>query len=105
MMIEMTHARTGRSMKNRASMAGLLSRFLGRSAVCRLRDRHLDDLRLDGDARRHLLQAVDDHLLARREAAGDLPQAVMERSNAHGARDYLFVAVHDVDDLLPLVAV
>src|SRR5437660_10089693 len=72
---EMTHARTGRSMKKRASTAGLLSGLLGlRGQRLRGRDRHVHEFRLDRDARPHLLQAVDDHPLSRLQAVGDFPQ-------------------------------
>src|SRR5262245_54157989 len=43
--------------------------------------------------------------LARHQAIGDLPQAVVERSEPDGTGDHLVVLVHDVDDLLPLVGV
>src|SRR5215831_11428507 len=119
MTIEMTHARTGRSMKKRASMTGLLSGLRGsRGGTSGLqslrqcgwatrggRDRHVDQLRLHGEARPHLLQAVDDHSLARLQAVGDLAQAVMERSEANGAGDDLVLLVDDVEDLLALVGV
>src|SRR5262249_47489592 len=105
MTIEITHARTGRSMKKRASTASLLSRFFGFPGVGREGDRHVHELRLDRDARPHLLQAVDDHPLARLHAVGDLPQAVMERSEANRAGDHLVVLVDDVEDLLALVSV
>ena len=70
--MEITHARTGRSMKKRASKAGLLSGFFGLPGVCSERDRHVHGLRLDRDARPHLLQAAYDHPLARFQAGGDL---------------------------------
>src|SRR5207245_1265459 len=100
---EITHARIGRSMKKRASTASLLSGFFRPPRVCREWDRHVHELRLDRDARSHLLQAVDDHLLARLQAVGDLPQAVVERSESNGTGDHFAVLVHDVDDRLPLV--
>src|SRR5512132_2825277 len=79
MTIEMTHARTGRSMKKRANMTGLLLGFLGlRGGISGFQglrrfgwaasggcDRHVHELRLDGDARSDLLQTVHNHLLAR----------------------------------------
>ena len=67
--------------------------------------RHVHELRLDGDARPHLLQAVDDHPLARLQAVGDLPQAVVERPQPDGAGDHLVLLVDDVEDLLALVGV
>src|SRR5207247_3109971 len=102
---EITHARTGRSMKKRASTAGLLSGFCGLSGVCRERDRHVHQLGFDGGARPHLLQAVDDYALARLEAVGDLAQTVMKCSQLNGAGDHLVLLIHDVDDLLPLIGV
>src|SRR5579883_3628924 len=66
---------------------------------------HRHELRLHGDARPHLLEAVDDYPFARLHAFGDLPQAVVERSQADGARHHLVVLAHDVDDLLALVGV
>src|SRR5216684_1136755 len=70
MTTEITHARTGRSMKKRASTASLLSGLFGLPSVCRERDRHVHELRLDPDARLHQLQAVDDHSLAWLQAFG-----------------------------------
>src|SRR5262249_20468727 len=117
MTIEMTHARTGRSMKKRASMTVLLFCGRGSGPGCGLRKarrsvgapgfggRHVDQLRLHGEARPHLLQAVDDHPLARLQAVGDLAQAVMECSEANGAGDDLVLLVDDVEDLLALVGV
>src|SRR5262245_61072068 len=99
--MEITHARTGRSIKKRASTAGLLSGFFGLPGVGREQDRHVHELWLDRDARLHLLQAVDDHPLARPQAVGDLPQAVVETSQADGSGGHLVVLVDDVDDLLP----
>src|SRR5262249_25260143 len=101
MMIEMTQARTGRSMKKRASMPELLSGDLGRRGVRGQRHRHPHQPGLAGDSRRDLLQAVDDPLLARLQAGSDLPQAVVQRSQPDRARDYFTVAVHHVDNLLP----
>src|SRR5205809_3318212 len=103
MTMEMTHARTGRSMKKRASTAGLLlglRRLWGVSR--RKRDRHLHETCLDCEARPYLLEADDDHALAWLQAFGDLTQAVMQRSQPNGAGDHLVVLVHDVHDLLPL---
>ncbi len=71
----------------------------------RILGRHVYQLRLHGDARAHLLQAVDDHPLARLHAVRGLPQAVVERSQPYGAGDHLVLLVHDVDDLLPLVGI
>src|SRR5512135_606078 len=105
MMTEMTHARTGRSMKNRASTAGPLSGFFGLPGVCRERDRHVHEFRLDRDARPHLLQPVDDHLLARLQAVGDLAQTVMKCSQPDGAGDHLVLLVDNVEDLLALIGV
>src|SRR4051794_27790568 len=55
--------------------------------------RHVHQVRLHGDARAHLLQTFDDHPLARLQAVGDLPQAVVERSQPDGASDHLVVPV------------
>src|SRR5208282_2853598 len=83
---EITHARTGRSMKKRASTAGPLSEFFGLPGICPDRVRHVHEFRLDRDARPHLLQAVDDHPLARLQAVGDLAQTVMKCPQPDGAR-------------------
>src|SRR5947207_645272 len=79
MTIEITHARTGRSMKKRASTAGLLSGLFGRGTDCQSvlpgaggRGRHLHKLRLNHDARPDLLHAIDDDALARPQALHDL---------------------------------
>src|SRR5438445_13739461 len=85
MTIEMTHARTGRSMKKRASTAGLLSGLLRLRGVRRRGREMHGKVRLDRDAWPHLLQAVDDHPLARLQTVGDLPQAVVERYQPDGA--------------------
>src|SRR3954463_7877994 len=106
MTIEMTHARTGRSMKKRASTAGLPSGRPGpRGVRHRGRDGHVHEVRLDRGARPHLLQAVDDHPLARLQAVGDLPHAVVERPQPDGAVDHRILRVDDVEDLLALVGV
>src|SRR5882724_257545 len=119
MTIEMTHARTGRSMKKRANMTGLLSGFIelrgGTSGFQGLRrfgwaasggrDRHVHELRLDGDARSDLLQTVHDHPLARPQAVFDRPQAVVQRPHADGTGGHLVLLVDDVEDLLALVGV
>src|SRR3954470_19656616 len=77
MTIEMTHARTGRSIKKRASTAGLLSGLLGLGGVRPLGWGHrLDEFRISGDARPYLLQAIDDDSLTRLQTFGDFPQAV-----------------------------
>src|SRR5262249_3684640 len=110
---EITHARTGRSMKKRASMTVLLSAVCVRSwwlgdgqglrqarrsvGVPGFRGRHVYHLRLHGDARAHLLQAVDDHPLVRPHTVGDLPQAVVERPQLDGAGHHLILLVHNVD--------
>src|SRR3954464_12491141 len=73
MTTEMTHARTGRSMKKRASTAGLLSAGYGLPDGRRGRGRHVHEVRLDRDARPDLLQAGDDDPFARLQAGGDLP--------------------------------
>src|SRR6516165_8621447 len=87
--MEITHASTGRSMKKRASTAGLLSRFFGLARVCGERDRHVHKLRLDRDAWPHLLQAVDDHPLAWPEAVGDFAQAAVKGPQPDRAGDHL----------------
>src|SRR5262245_9745388 len=103
MTIEMTHARTGRSMKKRASTAGLLSVLPGlRGERLRGRDRHVHEFRLDRDAGPYLLQAGDDHPLTRPQPLGDLPQAVVERPQPDGADDHFVLLVDDVEDLLAL---
>src|SRR5262249_5655043 len=66
---------------------------------------HVHEVRLHGDARPHLLQAVDDDPLARCQAVGDLAQTVMERSEPNGARDDLVFLVDNVEDLLALIGV
>src|SRR5437867_3055336 len=96
MTIEMTHARTGRSMKKRASTAGLLSALFGLPGVRPGRRRRVHELRLDGGARPDLLKAVDDDLLARLEAVGDLAQTAVTCSQPDGAGDDLVLLVHDV---------
>src|SRR5262249_2452469 len=105
MTIEITHARTGRSMKKRASTAGLLSGFFGFAGVGHKGDRHVHELRLDRDARPHLLQAFDNHALAQVQALRDLPQAVVERPQLDGAGAYLVVLLDDVQDLLALAGI
>src|SRR6478672_5305599 len=105
MTIDITHARTGRSMKNRASTAGLLSGVFRLPGGRQERDWHGHELRLDGGARAGLLQAVDDHQLARLQAGLDLAQAVLQRPGADGAGDDLVLVVDDVEDLLALVGV
>src|SRR5579883_3613690 len=102
--MESTHARTGRLTKMSASMKVLLlkgepvafatgekcgsglQRDLapGRRSVTllALRVRHVDQVRLDGQARPDLLQAGNDHPLARFQSVGDLAQAVVERARA-----------------------
>src|SRR5437660_8960444 len=77
MTIEMTHARTGRSMKKRASTAGLLSGLLGLRGVHDGRRGHVHEPRLDGGARPDLLKAVDDDPLAGRQAGHDLAEAAL----------------------------
>src|SRR3954447_14410114 len=79
MTIEMTHARTGRSMKKRASTTGLLSGLFGLRGVRHKRGRHIDTFRIDNDARPNLLKASHDHLLPRLQAVGDLPEAGVQR--------------------------
>src|SRR5437588_10309725 len=64
--IEMTHARTGRSMKKRASMITSGPSF--------------HQLRLHGHTGTHLLQSIDDHALVGSQAADDLPQAVVQHA-------------------------
>src|SRR5919199_1584160 len=60
MTIEMTHARTGRSMKKRASTAGLLSGLLGLPGQrLRGRDRHGHQVWLQPGAPAYLLHGVD----------------------------------------------
>src|SRR5262245_2718359 len=86
---EMTHARTGRSMKKRASTAGLLSGFFGLAGARRGRGRHVHTFRLDGGARPDLLKAGDDHLLPRLQAVGDLPEAGLHRPQPDGTGDDL----------------
>src|SRR4051794_15651763 len=94
MTMEMTHARTGRSMKKRATTAGLLSRLRG--AHRRGEDGHVHELRLDGGAGPHLLEAADDHPLARPQAVGDLPQAVVQGAHPDRADGHLVGVVDDV---------
>src|SRR5690348_9859652 len=93
MMIEMTHARTGRSMKNRASTAGLLSGLFGLVGTGRDGDRHVHPFRLDDGARPDLLKAGDDHLLPRLQAIGDLPEAGVQRPQPDGSGDDLVILV------------
>src|SRR5262245_24379011 len=96
--MEITHASTGRSMKKRASMTASNSdketrrqgattsrrsprgASLVRVSPCLrvslspcLDTWHVHELRLDGDARPDLLQAVDDHPLAGLQALLDDP--------------------------------
>src|ERR1700677_1184650 len=102
---EITHARTGRSMKKRASICGLFvyQWLLTVDLGFWLSVWHLYRLRLHGDAWPHLLQAVHDHPLARLEACGNLAQAVVERSEANGAGDDLVVMIDNVEGFLALV--
>src|SRR5262245_63270552 len=94
---EITQARTGRSMKMRASIGGF--------SRARRRGRHVDELRLDRDPRPDLEQAADDHPVTRRHALLDLPQTVVVSTNPDGTGDHLVPLVDDVDDLLALVVV
>ena len=65
----------------------------------------MHELRLDDDPRPDLLQAVDDHPLARLQAVLDRPQPVVQRPHADRAGDDLVLVVDDVEDLLALVVV
>src|SRR5262245_56517107 len=94
MTIEMTQAKTGRSMKNRANTAGLLLRLAGelqlgvlgrRGGGLRLGQGHLDEPGGDGDPAPDALDAVHHHLLARLQARQDLAHAVVQPAQLDGA--------------------
>src|SRR4051812_49370150 len=118
MTIEMTQAKTGRSMKKRANTGCLLSGFrLGAGGnrglrVVRSRGgaaagprgyRHVHQFRFDDGPGSHPLQAVDDDPLAGLQPVLDGAQPVVDRPQFHGAVDDLVLVTHQVDDLLPLV--
>src|SRR5262249_54032602 len=63
------------------------------------------ELRLDGEARPDVLQAVDDHPLARLQALSNLPQPVVHLAQVNGPGDDLVPILDDVEDLLARVAV
>src|SRR5262249_50655876 len=99
---EITHARTGRSMKKRASMIILRSErrvvspriaIRGLGLVPSLCAWHLCQPRFDDDAGPHLLQAVDDDAFARLQAVFNHTQAVVQRPQADGAGDDLVLVV------------
>src|SRR5438874_2127677 len=106
MTIEMTHARTGRSMKKRASMAGLrLGFFRLRGISIRRcgRNRHIHQVRLDRDTGPHQLYPVDDDLLARLQAVLDSPQAIVDWAQPDRSGDDLVILIHDIDNFLSLI--
>src|SRR5690349_5739695 len=76
-----THEKTGRSMKKRELMAARSAPGVGglRRRGWRGAHRH----RLHRLSRRGLLQAVDDHVLTRVEAALDYPRSALERADLH----------------------
>src|SRR5260370_37065511 len=129
--IEITHARTGRSMKMRASTlnpstqrkrgqqtaktrgqrellaADLSDLFfcLQAFAVCPADHGHIHNRWRDDHAGPHLLQPLDDDAVAGLQAVGDFAKAVVEAAGAHRARDNFVFVVDDVEDLLTLVVV
>src|SRR5262249_60093149 len=94
---EITHAKTGRSMKKRANMLASL-------LPCD-RDGHVYQLRLDGNARSDLEQPVDDYPLTRLHAFFDYPQPVVERPQADGTGAHLILVGNDVENLLALIGI
>src|SRR5260370_28530771 len=150
MTMEITQARTGRSMKKRASMAVLPQGkcktrdstklttksqrsqrkpadckstiphfFASLGVLCafvvnlfriwcfglRILAGHVYQVWLHGDARAHLLQAVDDHPFARFQPVLTRPQAVVERPHPDGRSARLVLLVDAVPALLPLSAI
>src|SRR5262249_28220951 len=66
---------------------------------------HLYQLRLNDETGPDLLQAVDDHALARLQPLGDFPEPVVESPQPDWARHHFVLLIHDVEDLLALVGV
>src|SRR4051794_12585628 len=87
MTMEMTQAKTGRSMKKRASMGcpGRINSSYWSAASGLRHPRHRDRGGLDGSTRADALDALDDDLLLRLDAGLDLAQAVVQAAETHHA--------------------